>query len=83
MKFRLVLLAIVFVVVICLSSCGGNAVDVGKYGIVSLPNGDVVEGKIESIIRWTESMTEITIDGITYCVHPFCVAVVESEGNDG
>ena len=81
MKFKFVLLAIVLLFAICLSSCGNGekSVDVGYWGIISLPNGSVVEGKIESLTRWSHSMTEITINGKTYCVHPLCVAVVESE----
>jgi hypothetical protein len=83
MKFKLILLAIVLAAALGSSSCatGTNNVDVGKHAIVSLPNGEVIEGEIESLTRWTSSMNEITIDGITYCVHPLCIAVV-GEGTE-
>lgn len=84
MKFKIVSLAIVLLFAIGLTSCGTGekSVDIGSWGIVSLPNGTVVEGKIESLSRWSHSMTEITINGKTYCVHPLCVAVVESEDTE-
>lgn len=77
MKLRFILLSTIFVMALALCGCGENDVDVGGYAIISLPNGEVVEGEVESLTRWTASNTEITIDGITYCVHPLNVAIIE------
>lgn len=83
-KIKFILLTLVIVLAFGLSSCmGDNSMDVGKHGIVSLPNGKVVEGEIEALSRWSASTCDITIDGVTYSVHPLCVAVVgESEDTE-
>lgn len=79
MKNRLILLLAVLLMASFLYGCGlgENSVDVGKHGIVRLPNGDIVEGEVQSITRWSESTLDITIDGNTYTVHPLNVAVIE------
>ena len=81
MKLRFILLSTIFIMSLALCGCGENSVDVGEYAIISLPNGEVVEGEVESLIRWTASNTEITIDGITYYVHPLNVAIIEKNEN--
>jgi len=57
-----------------LSGCGNktlfDTVYTFRYGIISLPNGEVIEGKVT---RWTDyedgDQLQITIDGQTYLVH--------------
>lgn len=79
MKHRLILLLAVLLMASFLYGCGSgeSSVDVGKHGIVKLPNGDIVEGEVQSITRWSEATLEITIDGYTYTVHPLNVAIIE------
>lgn len=67
---------------LALSGCGAgeNNVDVGSMGMLRLPDGTVVQGEIESLTRWTESMLEVRINGVTYCIHPAVFATIEDEG---
>ena len=64
-----------------LTGCGQGAenVDVGKWGVIELPNGDIVEGEIESLTRWSDSTFEVVIGGTTYCVHPVNFAAYDKE----
>lgn len=55
---------------------GENSIDVRKYAIVKLPNGDIVEGEVQSITRWSASLVDVKIDGKTYSVHPINLAIV-------
>ena len=77
MKHKLILLvAVLLLAAVVLCGCGKGSVDAGKHAIIKLANGDIVEGEIQSITRWSESLTTVTIDGIEYCVHPLCISVV-------
>ena len=41
-----------------------------QTGIIRLPNGDVVEGKVSSWLDYTDSdVVQVTIDGKTYLTH--------------
>lgn len=48
-----------------------------NYAIIELPNGDVLEGKVDS---WTDyedgDQLQIVIDGETYLVHSTNVALI-------
>lgn len=72
-------LIIALLALLCLTGCGAGEenVDVGKTGMICLPNGEVIEGEIESLTRWTAANVEVSIDGVTYCVHPAMFAVIE------
>jgi hypothetical protein len=72
----IVIVALMLAMLLILVSCGEVAPEVGEYAIVSLPNGEIIEGEVESITRWTYAYTEVTINGITYGVHPLCIAVI-------
>jgi hypothetical protein len=82
MKIKFILFAILMVLaLVLLSGCDIRkaSVDIGKYAIISLPNGEVVEGEIESITRWSSSYFEIEINGVEYFVHPLKIAIVGKE----
>lgn len=82
MKNKIAAFAAVAAFLILFSGCSGQNVDVGSIGIIKLPSGEVVEGKIEKLVRWGNSNTEVTIDGVRYCVHPAFFAVKEdTNGN--
>lgn len=58
---------------ISLSGCNKQIVDVTfsyERAIISLPNGEVVDGKVQS---WTDfedgDQIQVKIDGVTYLVH--------------
>ncbi len=48
--------------------------------IVSLPNGDVVEGKVDS---WTDyedgDQIQVKIDGVTYLVHSSDIVLIKEK----
>ena len=77
MKIKFILLVIVLTLALVLLSGCAKDIDAGKYAIISLPNGDFIEGEIECITIWTASMCEVKIDGVTYFAHPSCVALIE------
>lgn len=70
-------LIIIILLLIALCGCGSKNIDVGKIAIICLPNGEIVEGKVEGITRWSEGLTDITIDGVKYTLHSAMVAVKE------
>ena len=78
MKFRLILLTLLLVSTLALSSCGSDEVkpEVREYIMFTLPNGELIEAEPESYTRWSNSCMEITIEGVTYSVHPSRVAII-------
>lgn len=73
MKKATILVVLVLVLAFMLSACGNkdmfDTVYTFRYGIIKLPNGEIVEGKVE---RWSDyegDQLQITIDGETYLVH--------------
>ena len=75
-------ICILIIALICLFSTGCNMQIIDttyKFdrAIISLPNGNVVEGKVES---WTDfedgDQIQVKIDGVTYLVHSEDVALI-------
>lgn len=65
-----------------LTGCNKQLVDLTyayDYAIISLPNGDVVEGKVQS---WTDfedgDQIQVKIDGVTYLVHSNSAALIDN-----
>lgn len=61
-----------------LSGCNKQSVDVTfsyERAIISLPNGEVVDGKVQS---WTSfgDKIQVKIDGVTYLVHSSQTALI-------
>ena len=63
-----------------LAGCNKQMVDLTysyEYAIISLPNGEVVEGKVSS---WTDfedgDQIQVKIDGKTYLVHSSNIALI-------
>ena len=49
-----------------------------NYGIISLPNGEVVEGKVSSWYDYPDSdVVQVTISGTTYLSHYSNVCLME------
>lgn len=71
---KLICVLMVCIIMACLfCGCNKQIIDFTyhyNYGIIQLPNGDVVEGDISS---WTDfedgDQLQIVIDGTTYLVH--------------
>lgn len=77
-KFALISSGIILA--ISLSGCNKQIVDVTfsyERAIISLPNGEVVDGKVQS---WTDyedgDQIQVKIDGVTYLVHSSQVVLI-------
>lgn len=63
-----------------LSGCSGeNNVNVGRTGMLRLPDGTLIQGEIEALYHRSQSYYEVTIDGTTYFVHPARLAILKEE----
>ena len=78
-KFVIVMLAAVMLLVIC-AACNMQVVDTTWFyekAIVTLPNGDVVEGKVETWCEYSDSdMLQVKIDGKSYLTHSVNVVLI-------
>lgn len=83
MRKKLLLLALSAGVVLGCTGCGNkdmwDTVYTYDKAIITLPNGEVIEGKVES---WTDyedgDQLQIKIDGKTYLVHSGdCILIAE------
>ena len=59
--------------VLSMSACNRQIIDFTynyKYAIISLPNGEIVEGKVDSWKDFEDGdQLQVTINGVTYLVH--------------
>ena len=69
----IILIITMLVMMLLLSGCNKQIIDLNyhfNYAIIQLPNGDIVEGTVQS---WTDfedgDQIQVKIDGITYLVH--------------
>ena len=80
-KFAVIALAAVLLIgAVVLAGCNKQLVDLTysyEYAIISLPNGDVVEGKVSS---WTDfedgDQIQVKINGKTYLVHSSNIVLI-------
>lgn len=80
-KYLSLALALVLMVgLLLLGGCNKQLVDLTysyEYAILSLPNGEVVEGKVTS---WTDfedgDQIQVTIEGKTYLVHSSNIVLI-------
>ena len=66
------LLLIITISVVALSSCNMQILDTTysyEYAYVSLPNGEVIEGKVDSWIDYESDAVQVVINGKTYLTH--------------
>ena len=82
MKKRII--AIIMLLIICLGlvSCGNRQIiDTNwsfDYAYISLSNGTVIEGKVESWKDWDDSdMIQVKINGKTYYTHSNNVVLID------
>ena len=53
-----------------------------KYAIISLPNGEIVEGKVDSWKDFEDGdQLQITVDDVTYLVHATDAVLMTGRGN--
>lgn len=74
MKKKLLTAILALGMVLSMSGCGNRQmIDLTytyKYAIISLPNGEIVTGKVDSWKDFEDGdQIQVTIDGVTYLVH--------------
>lgn len=74
MKKKLFATILTLGMVLSLAGCGNRQmIDLTysyKYAIISLPNGEIVEGKVESWRDYEDGdQIQVTVDGVAYLVH--------------
>ena len=82
MKKKLAMMAAALAMIFSLCGCGNyGGVDLNfdyDYAIISLPNGEVVEGEIE---RWWDyaegDMIQVKMDGKFYLVHSNDIVLIK------
>ena len=69
--------------VFSMSACNYQVVDLTysyKYAIVNLPNGEIVQGKVDSWRDYEDGdQIQVTIDDVTYLVHAGDVVLMTEE----
>lgn len=77
---KLIVFLMIVVFVLCLSGCNRQIIDFTyryDYAYISLPNGDYIEGPIDSWRDYDdEDQLQIKIDGQTYLTHASRVVMV-------
>lgn len=84
MKKILVAIIMLTLIVVTLSSCGNYQMIDTTYSfdkaIISLPNGQVVEGKVDSWLDYENGdQIQVKINGITYLVHSSDVVLIKEK----
>ena len=84
MKKILATLMITLVMACTLSSCGNYQMLDTTYrfdkAIISLPNGDIIEGKIDSWLDYKDSdQIQVKINGVTYLVHSSDIVLIREK----
>ncbi len=65
--------------ILCLTSCNKQIIDLTysyERAIIELPNGEVVEGRVDSWKDYEGDQLQIKIDGYTYLVHSSDVVLI-------
>lgn len=84
MKKKLIATVLALGMVISMSGCGNRQmIDLTynyKYAVISLPNGDIVEGAVESWRDYDDGdQLQVTVDGVTYLLYAANVALMTEE----
>lgn len=72
MKMKVLVFAAVAAALVFLTSCNKEIIDTTyKYdkAIITLPSGDVVEGKVQSWNDYEGEQLQVKINGVVYLVH--------------
>ena len=78
---KILIMIVMVLMMITMSGCNKTLIDL-TYGydkaIISLPNGKIIEGKIE---EWTDyedgDQIQVKIDGVIYLVHSSDVVLIK------
>lgn len=78
-KFVIVMLTAVMLLVVC-AACNKQVIDTTysyEYAVLSLPNGEVIEGKVSSWKDYDDGdQIQVKIDGKNYLVHSSNVVLI-------
>lgn len=82
MKKNLVTILVLMLMTATLSSCGNYQMFDTTYSfdraIISLPNGEVIEGNVDSWMDYEDGdQIQVKIDGVTYLVHSSDVVLIK------
>lgn len=77
---KLAIIVSSIILAVSLSACNKQLVDLTysyERAIISLPNGEIVEGKVQS---WTDfedgDQIQVKIDGVTYLLHASQIVLI-------
>ena len=77
---KLAIIVSSIILAVSLAACNKQVVDLTYFyerAIISLPNGEIVEGKVQS---WTDfkngDQIQVKIDGVTYLLHASQVVLI-------
>lgn len=81
---RFIAIAMLLTAAVTLSACGNYGVLDTTYkfnrAIISLPNGEVVEGKVDWWVDYEDDTVQVVIDGTTYLTHYSNVVLINEKG---
>ena len=86
MKKKLLAAILALGMALSLAGCGNRQmIDLTysyKYAIISLPNGEIIEGKVESWRDYEDGdQIQVTINGVAYLVHAADAVLMRRRGN--
>lgn len=75
-----ILFALLAIMMLALTGCGNQQIfDMTytfNYAIIELPNGEVVEGKVQTWNDYEGEQLQVVIDGVTYLTHSENVVMI-------
>ena len=80
MKKIIALMLVCIIMVGLLCGCNKQIIDLTykyNYAIIEMPNGEVVEGKVDSWCDYEGDQLQIEIDDVIYLVHSSNVALMK------
>ena len=86
MKTKVIALTILLIIILLLSGCNKQIVDTVyqfNYAIIELPDGQIIEGRVQSWKDYDESdQLQIKINDIYYLVHSSDVVLMSKPMSD-
>lgn len=80
--YAIAIVILVLLFVVLLTGCNRQLVDINyKFdeAIISLPNGDIIEGKVQSWRDYEDGdQIQVKIDGTTYLVHSSDIVLIKN-----
>lgn len=80
MKKNLAIILVLILLVAIISGCNKQIIDLNyefNYAIISLPNGDIVEGEISSWNDYEGEQIQVKMDDKVYVVHSDNIVLIK------